>query len=467
MNSGTSIGEFPLFPNDSGISLCYLFSQTTWEFPSVTSLSQTTWEFPSWKVTEEMQETKQIRMEDKRLVELARFEEIVRCCICLEKYSFPKQLGCQHSFCMCCLAKILRTTLLTADGVLNPGMAISIACPVCKSIHQNISSLNDLKTNLVAVQLLDVLLECQWKTDDIPLCECLKVAAFICITCQREYCLHCREDAQRYCDYSQEHGGPTARHSIVGIGDLDGEEGHKCTKHNMILEYYCTVCEEPVCLDCFFLWHKDHKTTVISSVTQEIQKLSRELQVIHAMNEKGKVQLSRAVISAINKVDGEQLEVSEEINQYRVMVQSFIDSLFEKINAFCDEYFVEQRSALATILTGEKTQRWDGSTEGNFVSFVNSKMSDHLLVAFQASVLRSMLSSGQEKSSQIQRSKEQLIMTAGRSSKATVGTDLLQLKRLMLKMVDSLTLKVNDIDLKQNLKTYLHREFEDLFTTGS
>ena len=36
-----------------------------------------------------------------------------------------------------------------------------------------------------------------------------------------------------------------------------------CKDHSLSLEFYCTVCKEVICMDCFILSHKQHKTRTI------------------------------------------------------------------------------------------------------------------------------------------------------------------------------------------------------------
>ncbi|XP_039254686.2 uncharacterized protein LOC120331640 isoform X1 [Styela clava] len=73
-------------------------------------------------------------------------EDLLECNICMEPFDateerIPKILSCQHSFCMSCLAAILKNN--------------SICCPICRR-KQKCKSVDELQNNLYVVRLLDL-----------------------------------------------------------------------------------------------------------------------------------------------------------------------------------------------------------------------------------------------------------------------------------------------------------------------
>lgn len=54
----------------------------------------------------------------------SQLEQLLTCCICLDRYRSPKLLPCQHSFCEPCL-----------DGLVDYARR-QIKCPECRAEHR-------------------------------------------------------------------------------------------------------------------------------------------------------------------------------------------------------------------------------------------------------------------------------------------------------------------------------------------
>eukprot|EP00112_Aurelia_sp_Birch-Aquarium-sp1_P019731 Seg4942.2 transcript_id=Seg4942.2/GoldUCD/mRNA.D3Y31 product="E3 ubiquitin-protein ligase TRIM33" protein_id=Seg4942.2/GoldUCD/D3Y31 len=261
---------------------------------------------------------------------LTKLEEIVRCCVCLETLSFPKTLRCQHSFCIGCLAKILKTTLLI-DGVLNhhgpgPTKSISIVCPSCNAEHEDITALGDLPTSFTVVQVLDTVHEISGNNKMTHLCcSCSRFASDICLTCLKKYCPDCLgKGTHSSCDFEKQSGGEKAKHFTAEIPKKSEEEGYRCRKHHIIFEYYCTICEEPVCLDCFLLLHRNHQTKEIGAVKGEVQELLQKLNTINTKNIVNSAQGWSDASLLIKKIDENQMQLSKDIKQLHGKLEKFL-----------------------------------------------------------------------------------------------------------------------------------------------
>ena len=79
-----------------------------------------------------------------------KLDEQLTCSICLDTYSSPKALPCQHSFCKDCLAPLV-------DNKKNPRFP-EIICPECREIHTlRTSGIDGLPNNYALLGILEVL----------------------------------------------------------------------------------------------------------------------------------------------------------------------------------------------------------------------------------------------------------------------------------------------------------------------
>ena len=393
-----------------------------------------------------------------QLSPLEKFVEIVECGVCLETLSFPKNLRCQHSFCIGCLAKMLKATLM-CDGILNAGpmTSISIICPCCKTKHEDITALNDLPTNFAVVQMIDALNEINGNTKSTHLCgSCNRLASDICATCQKKYCLDCLGKA---CDAEKHNGGEKAKHFIAEI-PKEGEEGYRCREHNIVIEYYCTNCEKPVCLDCFLLSHRSHETKLTGTLKGEVLELLGKLKTINAKNAYDGTKGWNDASLLIEKIDHNQKQLSNNIKELHGKLEKFLQMLIEKVEAFyIQHYAVERQNILERFATAEVLLE-NSDTVNDLCSFVNSKLNDDLIVAFQTSVLKEMFTSCQEKSSALEDTMKFLkVKEQSLDKSATLEIIDEEFQRSMIRIFDNWKLKIPDDDGRITLKEFLQDEF--------
>lgn len=73
-------------------------------------------------------------------------EEVLTCSVCYDRYKYPRQLPCQHTFCRLCLLKCIETS--NAKG------NVKFPCPHCR--QQWIVPEEGFPTNIYLQQLLDL-----------------------------------------------------------------------------------------------------------------------------------------------------------------------------------------------------------------------------------------------------------------------------------------------------------------------
>nr|XP_006815566.1 PREDICTED: tripartite motif-containing protein 3-like [Saccoglossus kowalevskii] len=106
-------------------------------------------------------------------------EDFLCCAICLERYSDPKILPCQHTFCEKCLVQLAEK-----------GVADTLMCPTCnRSVKVPI---NDLQSNFFMSSLLDKIPEklVAGTPKVCEFCEENEVTS-ICVECQQYSCTSC------------------------------------------------------------------------------------------------------------------------------------------------------------------------------------------------------------------------------------------------------------------------------------
>ena len=410
-------------------------------------------------------------MADSKLMKLAKFaEEIIKCGICLETYSYPKTLRCLHTFCISCLAKILQPKLVNAEGVLNTDRAISITCPICNAEHRDITALSDLPTNFTIVEALDLMRECDGNAVELLQCGlCDKAAVGRCITCLKRYCDDCLEHAAASCGRGKENGGGKARHMIVSIHDQCGED-YRCRTHHIVFAFYCNSCDKPTCLDCSITFHRKHEIKVISVFKKEVWEIWKELEAVNAKNVADSIQVVDKTLLLIGKIDKSEEKLREDMKQHHVKLQKFLERLFQMIDVLCQKKFAKERQEVQGIFpTRELPPLANSDTVMNLLSFVNSNVIDghDLSVVCQGSVLKAMLSCCRDLSMSYEEANREFKKKEKSSTEAVVEMDEEGFQKSMVKMFRSMTLRFPNCDAEEvDLQDFLMKEFRAVFPPG-
>ncbi|XP_035660503.1 E3 ubiquitin-protein ligase TRIM63-like [Branchiostoma floridae] len=148
----------------------------------------------------------------------AKFEEELSCSICLELFTRPKMLPCQHTFCQDCLKD-------------HAGRGGTFQCPklnCCQQINLPNMGVADFPSNTTVANLCDTL-------------------------------------RKRTTRKNEDHV-----HKV------------KCTSHpSEDINLYCIQCQVPVCTKCLGEGHKGHSTTNLEAASQE-RKVSAKMLITEA-----------------------------------------------------------------------------------------------------------------------------------------------------------------------------------------
>ncbi|XP_033099025.1 tripartite motif-containing protein 2-like [Anneissia japonica] len=194
-------------------------------------------------------------------------ENVLQCTICFTRLQNPKTLKCLHSFCLACLE----------DWVKVKG---KLTCPTClESYTVPKGGLQKLPPNTFLNNALETIGQTVKK--DQTKCVCGKrQGKYYCQECRHYLCSTC-SDHHKTLHVSANHKLHTVE-DVRSMAPQDFALLHSplCLLHNKPLEFYCTDCNTPICVNCTLLDHKvyeGHKPISISEAFKTFKGTSVEL----------------------------------------------------------------------------------------------------------------------------------------------------------------------------------------------
>ena len=232
------------------------------------------------------------------------------CSICFEGYNdedkCPRMLSCGHSFCSCCLERLLQGD--------------TIDCPTCRNPVVVPSGVHGLLKNFA---LLDIVNETAPKqhaenlgytgTHECEACDEKHPSMFFCLDCEENMCKAAAQIHKRS-KLSRDHRVVTfkelkANPQLASISVL-------CPEHNDPFRFFDENCGHVICRDCYALNHNGHKCVVVAEAA------SKYRQEMEALVTKASCQ--------VEKIKGAEVQVSQEVLltdgacvQQREKIQSF------------------------------------------------------------------------------------------------------------------------------------------------
>ena len=232
------------------------------------------------------------------------------CSICFERFNdenkCPRMLSCGHSFCSCCLERLLRGN--------------TIDCPKCRNPVAVPSGVHGLLKNFA---LLDIVNETAPKqhaentghvgSHECEACDEKHPANFCCLDCKENMCktaaqFHTRNKASR-------------EHRVVSLEELEANPqlasvSVVCPEHNDQFRFFDQDCGRVICRDCYALNHSGHKCVVAAEAASKYRQ-DMEALVTKASSQVEKIKVAEA------KVMGEVLLMEEAREEQRDKIQSF------------------------------------------------------------------------------------------------------------------------------------------------
>ena len=188
------------------------------------------------------------------------------CTICFERFNdenkCPRMLSCGHSFCSCCLERLLRGN--TSD------------CPKCRNPVAVPSGVHGLLKNFA---LLDIVNETAPKqqlgntshtsTHQCEACDEKHPATFFCSDCKENMCKTAAQFHKRS-KLSRDHHVVTfkelkANPQLASVSVL-------CPEHNDQFRFFDENCGHVICRDCYALNHNGHKCVVVAEAASKYRQ---------------------------------------------------------------------------------------------------------------------------------------------------------------------------------------------------
>ena len=188
------------------------------------------------------------------------------CSICFECYNdenkCPRMLSCGHSFCSCCLERILRGN--------------TIDCPKCRNPVVVPSRVHGLSKNFA---LLDIVNETAPKqhaentghvgSHECEACDEKHPANFCCLDCKENMCKTAAQFHKR---------SKTSRdHRVVSLEELKANPqlasvSVLCPEHNDQFRFFDKDCGRVICRDCYAVNHSGHKCVIVAEAASKYRQ---------------------------------------------------------------------------------------------------------------------------------------------------------------------------------------------------
>ena len=218
-----------------------------------------------------------------------------QCSICFECYNgqskCPRLLSCGHSFCSCCLERLLRGNTC-------------IHCLKCRNPVAIPSGVHGLLKNFA---LLDIVNETAPKqhaentgltgTHECEACDEKHPSMFFCLDCKEKMCkaaaqIHKRSKLSR-------------DHRVVSLEELNANPqlasvSVLCPEHNDQFRFFDNNCGRVICRDCYALNHSGHKCVVVAEAASKYRQ-EMEALVTKASCQAEKINAAKGQV--LNKLD--------------------------------------------------------------------------------------------------------------------------------------------------------------------
>ncbi|XP_072014189.1 E3 ubiquitin-protein ligase TRIM71-like [Amphiura filiformis] len=174
----------------------------------------------------------------------------LNCAICMNTYSDPRSLPCQHGFCRECLEQLVASS---KDKQ-------TLVCPTCREeVKISKDNVKDLPVDFLVSSLKDTVdLEekAQKPTADTTCSNCNasgNKAKVRCVDCKEYLCDTCYT-YHKAIKAMKDHKVITMEDILAGKVNLKKEEEYRyCKMHGKLCEYYCQNEKRALCRDCVIL----------------------------------------------------------------------------------------------------------------------------------------------------------------------------------------------------------------------
>ena len=259
---------------------------------------------------------------------LHNLHEEVSCSVCMCMFTTPKQLPCLHSFCLNCLNGIQRTS----------GIHGKITCPECRKQFDIPGSGNPsgFPTNFRINRLLDVLAIKECNTAGVKCGNCDKRRA------ETLYCFQCCSFWCAECISAHNIIRANKQHKTLALKDFQDQDIEAVLKRpafcqtknheNKELEFFCKVCQVPICNACAVTEHEGHAKVILETAANE-----KKLQIVSRIKSLKDIEQEKR--NQVEKIEQDSIEVQVQVADVKSKVQTSAEQLIAIIEAKKQDIF--------------------------------------------------------------------------------------------------------------------------------
>ena len=259
---------------------------------------------------------------------LHNLHEEVSCSVCMCTFTDPKQLPCLHSFCLNCLNGIQRTS----------GVHGKIRCPECRKQFDIPRSGNpsEFPTNFRINRLLDVLAIKECNTAGVKCGNCDKRSA------ETLYCFQCCSFWCQECISAHNIIRANKQHKTLALKDFQDQDIEAVLKRpafcqtknheNKELEFFCKVCQVPICNACAVTEHEGHAKVILETEANE-----KKLQIVSRIKSLKDIEQEKR--NQVEKIEQDSMEVQVQVAYVKGKVQTSAEQLIAIIEAKKQDIF--------------------------------------------------------------------------------------------------------------------------------
>uniref|UniRef100_A0A8C5WD99 Uncharacterized protein n=1 Tax=Leptobrachium leishanense TaxID=445787 RepID=A0A8C5WD99_9ANUR len=241
----------------------------------------------------------------------ADLRDELTCSICLNIYTYPVTLPCEHSFCRTCIGDVLDTQ--EGSGVYK--------CPECRAESQERPALvNARKLRNIADNIRST--HPEQEEAGIPCTYCIQSpvpAVKTCLLCEASLC----ENHLRVHSKSAEH---------VLTEPTTSLRNRKCSVHKKVLEYYCCEDAACICVSCRLDGeHRGHQVETLNEVSEKKkEKLRNILQKLTSQREEAEKRVQN-LEELRRQVQGKAAGVTERVTALIRDIKEQLEALEKRV----------------------------------------------------------------------------------------------------------------------------------------
>ena len=207
-------------------------------------------------------------------------ERLIECPICMDSFTDPVALPCMHTFCSKCIKQYVDTS----DNDENETRKIN--CPTCRR-HVDIpeGGAERLPKNLFVNNLKEVFASTKSTQSNCEYCVALgadAIARWRCVECCHSMCDQCKVAHDRIYILSTPHQVMDLdKWKNSDLSTICNQNKEICPNHqNKPLEFYCSVCDLAICINCHTLDHLNHKCQDLTKIADQTKSTIQQ-QIAH------------------------------------------------------------------------------------------------------------------------------------------------------------------------------------------